>query len=348
MKNLIAAALSLAALGCANYMKVEVAGRVVDEAGHPVAGAQVTTAPWADGGSPPKAMIFVLTDQDGRFSATLPRSTGGGQALFANVTNNRGGYIVLPGERSSDLEIVVRPLVRVRAELDPVDSKTDFLSPYVHTDSSPPTIVGVRNDRERSRSVEFRLPPGRYELMVLGCGHPQGRSFDVSTDGEVDLGAIELKPFKVQTMVGKPAPDLHVSDTRGLPKDFRLENLRGKWVALLFWNHRMEFNRNVIPAYADLYESRKEMKDQFEVVVVHSSDDVLTVADLEGRLRMKDLAVPFPIVIDEGDKSFEAYGLERGPLFRSAPKPFLIDPEGRVVAYGFPVFRDLASKLNPK
>lgn len=36
---------------------------------------------------------------------------------------------------------------------------------------------------------------------------------------------------------GKPAPEIRVSDARGIGKDVTLASLKGKWVVLEFWAH---------------------------------------------------------------------------------------------------------------
>ena len=349
MKNLLVAAIALACIGCANYMKVEVEGRVVDEAGRPVPGAKVTTAPWTIPNAS-QQVVFAVTDDEGRFSATLPRSMGGNQALFARLDDDRrGGFVAFQGDRGSELRIVVQPLLEVRAEIDQslIPASIRAWGPSVNATSTStlPALVATNEWwQPSSSSVTWRLPAGRYTLTAYGAGQPATQSFEVS-DRDVDLGAIEIEPYKWQELLERPAPELRVADARGVPKNFKLSSLRGKWVALVFWNHRMEANPHILPAYADLYESRTDMRDRFEILVVHQSDDVLTINDLETALWRKDVRLPMPVIIDDTEKTFEAYGLERGPMFRSAPQEFLIDPQGRVVAHGFGCFRLLAMNV---
>lgn len=354
-RNPLVVALALLAAGCANYMKVEVEGRVVDEAGHPVAGVQVTTAPWPEGTVSPSPRSYVLTDLDGRFSATLPRATGPEQALFANVPNdNRGGFVVLPGDRASGLQIILQPLTTVRAEIDSASIPPAFriMGPSVNAVSREPrpTIVGGLFGRgPGSGAVSFRLPPGTYELHANGGGKPLVRAFEVSAAGaEIDLGKLSLEPYKYQTLTGRPAPDLYFADARGVSKSFRLADLRGKWVLLFFWNHRMEYNRQMLESLSEFYAAAGKMRDRFEILVIHHSDDVLTVRDLDMALWHQDVRMPMPVIIDDQEKTFYAYGLERGPMFRSSPWEFLVDPEGRIVSHGFMAFSHLVLNLLEK
>ena len=90
------------------------------------------------------------------------------------------------------------------------------------------------------------------------------------------------------------------------------------------------------------------MRDRFEILAIHHSDDVLTVRDLDGALYFKGGRLPFPVIIDEEGKTFDAYGLERGAMFRSAPSQFLIDPDGRVVSGCFSVLAELILRLMEK
>jgi len=350
-----ALALSLLAAGCASYMKVEVEGRVIDESGQPVAGALVTTAPWTEGAASLARMNAVFSDKDGRFSATLPRHTGAEQALFANVpTGERGGYVILPGDRASGLQIVLQALTTVRAEIDsaaiPPDCRIDI--PLVYAVSREPrsTIVGVRDPWSSvSGAVTFRLPPGTYELQANGGGKTLTRAFEVSAAGPaVDLGTLSLEPYKYQTLMGRPAPDLHIAEARGLPEGFRLSDLRGKWVVLCFWNHRMEYNPHMLDSLSEFYMAAGKMRDRLEVIVIHNSDDVLTLRDLDMALWFREVRLPMPVIIDDQERSFLAYGLERGPMFRSSPQEFLIDPEGRVVTHGFKVLPHLVLNLMEK
>jgi peroxiredoxin len=187
-------------------------------------------------------------------------------------------------------------------------------------------------------------------LHAYGGGKPLIHAFEVRHgEEEVDLGTLAVEPYQYQTLIGRPAPDLHIADARGVPKDFKLSSLRGKWVALFFWNHRMEANGHILPAYAELYETRKDARDRFEIIVVHNSDDVLTVGDYDRAVWRKEIPkFSMPLVIDDREKSFETYGLERGPQFRTAPSEFLVDPEGNVAAYGFDVFWKLLEVFGRK
>jgi len=350
MKNHIALALSLLAVGCANYMRVEVEGRVVDENQRPVAGAAVTTVPWFDVDDAPKMRTLVKTDADGRFSATLPRTMGSEQALFADVGERLGGFVVLPGDKASGLEIVVRPFRTVRAQIsnEKLPRKFRKYGPWINAVSVDPRMALVANrvDQWRTGDVAWRLPPGRYELHASGAGKPLIHAFEVSAStDDLDLGTLALEPTNYQRLLDQPAPDLHFADARGVPKGFRLADWRGKWVVLVFWNHRMEENRHVVRSLIDFHEAGEKMRDRFEVLIVHNSDDVLTVRHLDGALFFKRMALTVPVVIDDREKSFEAYGLERGPWYRSAPSEFLIDPEGRIVSTGFEVLPRLTLAL---
>jgi len=331
-------ALALAAVGCANYMKVEVEGRVVDEAGNPVARAEVTTTPWLPVDFGRRERAFVRTDEEGRFSATLARSTGPEQALFASVPGGRGGFVVLPGERASGLTIVLRPLTPVRARVD--DSKIP-LSPITYS----PHVMAVANgaliatSRELgSREVTFLLPPGSYEMHARGMARPHQASFEVKAGEDLDLGTLTLEPWPYQELQGRPAPELHIADARGVPKEFKLSDWRGRRVILFFWNHRMESNRHFLRTLIEYHAKGKTRPDPCEILVVHNSDDVLTVRDLDRALRFKELQLPLPVVIDDNEKSFNAYGLERGPVFRSGPTLVLLDREGNVSRWGLQVY----------
>lgn len=349
MKNFTSLALALAALGCSSYMKVEVEGRVVDETGLPVPRAEVTTSPWFAAEQETRMKSFVKTDDQGRFSATLPRSTGPAQALFANAPGeDRGGYVVLSGEESTNLTIVLRPLITVRGKIDSSRIPTASGRPVPNwvsavTAGETQAVVASRWQCS-SASVTFRLPPGSYEAHAQGPSRPLRRTFEVTASGgEVDLGTLELEPWPHQMLMGRPAPELHIADARGVPKDFKLSDWRGRRVVLFFWNHRMESNTHLLDILA-AYHKHEAKADRYEILVVHNSDDVLTVRDLEKALWRKEIEMTLPVVIDDNEKSFIAFGLERGPMYRGSPSTFLIEPDGKVSSSGFEVYSLLLGK----
>jgi len=54
---------------------------------------------------------------------------------------------------------------------------------------------------------------------------------------ELDLGTIDLPATKLAKLYGEPAPELTISAARGIDRQMRLADLRGKFVVLEFWGH---------------------------------------------------------------------------------------------------------------
>ena len=112
----------------------------------------------------------------------------------------------------------------------------------------------------------FLLPPGKFDFQVYssspnaqdaktprtstqGCAHrhaavSERHAVDVSTgQSTLDLGTLNVElPVGVSSVkgdysryYGKEPPALSITDARGVAKDLKLSDLRGKWVLLDFW-----------------------------------------------------------------------------------------------------------------
>lgn len=84
----------------------------------------------------------------------------------------------------------------------------------------------------------------------------------------------------------------------------------------------------------EFYEKHKDDKDLFEIIALHSTNDVKTFEELDSKLtpkireawKGKDL--PFPVLLDGTHQTLDNYGIS---IF---PTTILIDPEGKLSGYG--------------
>ncbi len=214
-------------------------GRVVDEAGRPVAGASVS-AFWAangleweqvealrqsepekiwqaEGKMQPWGDARATTDADGRFSIQAPERK---KAIWVYDRERRRGAVIVLDRRNpgKSVEVRLRPLVRVfgtnrlAGAGQPLKWSCTYLNmPYVENDPL---------DRRRSAicgsykaRFDFLVPPGTYEISATTddphAATVEDRTITVTGDEkEVDLGMLVLRP------------------TIGLPE--RIENAKAK------------------------------------------------------------------------------------------------------------------------
>lgn len=82
----------------------------------------------------------------------------------------------------------------------------------------------------------YKVPAGEYDLRFGGQEFLAFRKpFTVKQGESLDLGVCSLLLTPIARNVGKPAMEIECAEARGVPADFRIEALRGKWVLIEFW-----------------------------------------------------------------------------------------------------------------
>lgn len=370
----------------------EVRGRIVDEAGRPVADAAVGCF-WRANGSnldregkpydltkPENVRLFwghlgemepawrprlVGTGSDGRFSL---KDTDPYFAVMAmDHSRRRGGIALLPkAEQSEPLEIRLVPLVTVRGSFEgpAPGQRPDWTHVYIHLPEDPTRPLHstrLVSCGSFEAKFEVRLPPGRYTLQaysqfadkeqsegelvpdkafVLGAG-----------SADVDLGRLRFVPHRASRATleakakaegfwndytehyGESPPEWHASDARGVSKDARIADFRGKWVLIDFWglSCRPCLSRG-LPKLMKFYEEHASQRDQFEIISICIDYDggLKSIADVDRALEpiVKHVwggkTLPFPILLDPTFKTWERFGLQ------GLGTVILIDPEGKL------------------
>lgn len=113
--------------------------------------------------------------------------------------------------------------------------------------------------------------------------------------------------------VGKPAPQFKLVDTKG--KTWDLAELKGRVVFLNFWATWCPPCREEMPSMQRLFASMPS--DRFIMLAVLSNDDPAIADSLAAKI-----GATFPILIDPGSKTAQAYGLT------GVPETFIIDKNG--------------------
>jgi peroxiredoxin len=114
-------------------------------------------------------------------------------------------------------------------------------------------------------------------------------------------------------LVGQPAPDFELTDTRG--KRIRLSDKRGKVILLFFWNYGDQSSGSEA-AWVEEWYNKYRAKD----LVVYSLNEEPQHADVKGLAR---LTFTYPLLLDAA-LVFRQYGVLH------VPTTYLIDSSGRV------------------
>ncbi|HZL71136.1 MAG TPA: redoxin domain-containing protein [Planctomycetota bacterium] len=367
-------------LACSSSMSAKVQGRVVDEANRPVPGARLSMGWFSSLGEEP-AGPFLESDANGEFKGTLGLTSHRRGPLLALDPERRRGGLAILGWTPEPVTIVLKPLTRVRGRVSyerlpeavrewnarrregwnvpcvtvsvPVGPDTlDLPFPPQYGPYGRPMGLVARRPLAAG-NFEFHLPAGEYIFMVSGLHEHLGRSLRImESDRDIDLGVLEVQPYKGHKLSGVDAPEIQVNADTAPHMGLTLGDLRGKWVLLFFWDHRMRFNTHWLPELIRLYNERRADRAKFEIIAIHNCDDVLTVSDLNMARYWDDEdhqpePIPFPVFVDDDEKTFKAYGIGRG-MFRRAPSWFMVDPQGKIELpfdTGDPV-RFLKSKLD--
>jgi hypothetical protein len=216
--------------------EVKVAGRVVDAAGKPVAGAEVTWF-WSIQDNKMDAYKGVTTNAEGHFTVAVP-FFGRSQALLAlNKDRKTGGLIVLDEKAAAKpVEIKLGPLVHVhgRFSCKELNKRPKWTNVYLYSDTARFFTCS-----STEASFSFHLPPGTYKFRAYGTDIQDVKK-DITLkadERDLDLKTIDISATILAKHVGKAPPAWHVTDARGVKREVHLSDFKGKWVLIEFWGH---------------------------------------------------------------------------------------------------------------
>ncbi|HEY3967948.1 MAG TPA: redoxin domain-containing protein [Planctomycetaceae bacterium] len=321
------------------------------------------------------------TDSNGRFVIGIPEARR--HLLAMDRSRKRGGIVVLPKEdKNSSVEIRLEPLIRVKGLIEgpaagerPEWTHVSVLLPEDPT--SPLDMTRLVSCGSVEARFEMSLPPGRYILNAYsyrGGEDNADEKAEVVPDTEilltraapeVDLGILRLSPFKptITSLInrakasntwndytehyGEKPPEWNVVDARGVKKDARLSDFKGKWVLVDFWGLSCRSClRTGMPKLIKFYEEHQAERDRFEILALCIDEEggLKSIADVDKQLEpiVKHVwkkPLPFPVLLDSTFKTWERFGLS------GLGTVILIDPEGKLVEGDETV---LADKLKPR
>lgn len=233
--RLIAALLGLALpLATPAQEEMKVTGRVLDAAGKPVAAAKIATF-WTVADGIPTPYKAATTDTEGRF--TLPVAFyGRRQGLLAYAKDRKTGGLLVVEPKAADkpVEIKLGPLVRVRGKFfcKELNKRPKWTNVYLMSGTAR-FLMCASNEA----SFSFALPTGTYKFWGYGTDIRDVRKDITLTAAkpELDMGTLDVPATVIAKHIGKAPPAWHVTDARGVKKEVKLADFKGKWVLMEFW-----------------------------------------------------------------------------------------------------------------
>jgi hypothetical protein len=223
---------------------VKVTGTVVDAKGHPVDGATVASfwmrsarGPYRQGGRSFNPVRGVTTDRDGAFTVELQLYGRDGALMAMDNAQKMGASVIFKAKGPSEpLKITLGPLVRVHGSFSCSELAKKPTWTNVYISLMPDNIRLVMND---SFEAEFDvlLPPGTYHFRSYGTDVADlEKEITANADTpDLDLGVLDFSATIIAKHKGKAPPRWNVTDARGVSKDVKLADFKGKWVLIEFW-----------------------------------------------------------------------------------------------------------------
>ncbi len=216
--------------------QIKITGRVVDAADKPVAGAEIAPI-WVTQKDKMTAHNGVTSDAEGRFTLSMEFYVRGRALLAMDKDRKTGGLIVVePKEAVKPQTIKLAPLVRLHGKFDSKElgKRPKWTNVYIMSGQAR-----VASCISTEATFSFLLPPGPYKFWGYGTDI-QDLKKDITLkvgETDVDLGTIEMQATIIARHMGKAPPAWHVTDARGVKKDVKISDFKGKWVLLEFWGY---------------------------------------------------------------------------------------------------------------
>jgi hypothetical protein len=214
--------------------------KVVDSRNHPV--AKVRAASFWDvkgGRMSPYADHGCVSDAAGKAVLRM-ENAGAKQAVLVLSADQKAGELIGVCKDDDGKELTVRlgPTIRVKGRLD--CTELNHQPEWVNTTVSAEGCAGYfAQDISKAAALEFVLPAGKYSLRTYGSDVDDLRQTVILTTDhpECDLGTLDLKVNTLAKLKGKVAPDLIITEARGVKPTVKLRDFKGKWVYLEFWGY---------------------------------------------------------------------------------------------------------------
>ena len=182
-----------------------------------------------------------------------------------------------------------------------------------------PDKIRVAQCGSKAATFDLKLPAGEYLFNGYGTDEVQGMGKKLTLRADqpdLDLATIHLKASPLGQMYGKEPPPLHITDARGISREIKLSDFRGKWVILDFWGYWCgPCVSESLPDLMEIYDAHPADRDKFVVLAFHSKD-IASFEELDPKLKpivestWGGRELPFPILLDSTGQTVEAYGIQ--------------------------------------
>jgi len=216
-----------------------VTGRVVDEAGAPVADAEVAVA-WTADAKGVRALQGSKTDADGRFSVTFPFVGEPFAAIAYDGPRKRAAaFRVERAALDQRALVTLAPTTTVEGDVLADGGTTYPAHAVVWLAPLPRSGCLVRVDPEKGR-YSFPAPRGRHRLTVTAPQHA-AKSAEVEVGAaeggkplSIGSGALEKTTGRVET--GRVAPPVEGADAAPeLVSMLGARHFPARWTLVYFW-----------------------------------------------------------------------------------------------------------------
>jgi len=158
------------------------------------------------------------------------------RAVMVMSADQKLGGVIAVSNDNREVTVTLVPTVRVKGKLE--CKELNFKPAWANTMVIPDGVTSqVMQQMGESAEFDFMLPAGKYTLRSYGTD-VEGRKDPITLTAdqrEHDLGTLDLKPSAIARLKGKPAPGWKVTDARGIKKNSKLSDYKGKWLYLEFW-----------------------------------------------------------------------------------------------------------------
>lgn len=253
LRSFTTAALALLLAASALAGTVKVSGTVVDAKGKAAKGVTVGVR-WSGDEKKLEPGNSTTTQKDGSFEIELNMDDKQTVALVALDKAERNmGYVEIKPDDQDPVKIELAKTLIVNGTFDTEALATKPGSVELII-TSPDNVELLRVELPAKRRFALRLAPGNYQYaMKCEGGEREAREMTLPEKktshnlGKLALRREAVKPAaeKEKSDEKKPAasgegrepPKLTVSEARGVRKDVKLSDYRGKWVLLEFWGY---------------------------------------------------------------------------------------------------------------
>ena len=185
----------------------------------------------------PRGEKPIVTDADGKAVLRVDDWNEKRPVLVLSADRTLGGVVgVSKADDGKEAAVTLGPTIRVKGKLEckELNFKPDWTNTTVTADGFRAFCV---QNISKSAAFEFVLPAGKYKLWSCGTDVEDARKTVALTADhrEYDLGTIDLKASPIAKLKGKTPPEWMIADARGVKKDVKLADYKGKWVYLEFW-----------------------------------------------------------------------------------------------------------------